>query len=334
MVSHMTIIDESFDLKQRLVDKSIEAYIQALETINSLTIQYRIEMFCYLMCNSWELLLKAKIILDSGQEEEIYYKRQQRKTKRSLSLRDCLNRTILNRNDPTRRNIERIEELRDESVHLVISRIPRDLIGLFQASVVNYHTYLNKWFSKSLSDYVPMGMISIAYDMSPEQSDLSNSHLRRELGEDAFEFLSKYCADLKREFDDLHQSVEFSIGIEYRLALIRNPGEADIVLSQGHAGVEPTQIVQVPKDPSLSHPFRQKEIIKEAKKLGLPVNSYDIQSINAVYNIKNRSEYFYQGKLPGSLGQYSQAFLDWLVEQHRRDVEFFIKARSLRRNKS
>ena len=51
---------EKFDLKKHLVDKSFEAYILALETINRFTIQYRLETFCYLICNAWELLLKAK----------------------------------------------------------------------------------------------------------------------------------------------------------------------------------------------------------------------------------------------------------------------------------
>ena len=52
---------EQFDLKDCLIDKSVEAYVLALETINRLTIQYRLESFCFLFCNAWELLLKAKM---------------------------------------------------------------------------------------------------------------------------------------------------------------------------------------------------------------------------------------------------------------------------------
>ena len=48
--SDLEEIDEgssgSFDLKARLLDKSLEAYVLALETINRLTIQYRLETFC------------------------------------------------------------------------------------------------------------------------------------------------------------------------------------------------------------------------------------------------------------------------------------------------
>ena len=50
-------------LKGRLLNKSVDAYVLALETINRLSIQYRLEAFCYLICNAWELLLKGK---DSG----------------------------------------------------------------------------------------------------------------------------------------------------------------------------------------------------------------------------------------------------------------------------
>ena len=57
-------------LKGRLVDKSVEAYILALETINRLSIKYRLEAFCYLLCNAWELLLKAKILEDMGKVDE------------------------------------------------------------------------------------------------------------------------------------------------------------------------------------------------------------------------------------------------------------------------
>ena len=131
-------------LKGRLVNKSVEAYVLALETINRLSIQYRIETFCYLICNAWELLLKAKILENERKPSSIYYETSPGKPKRSLSLRDCLNRTIQNQKDPIRRNIERIEELRGEAVHLVLGQIPSEIISLFQASVINYHKYLTE----------------------------------------------------------------------------------------------------------------------------------------------------------------------------------------------
>lgn len=316
-------------LKGRLVDKSMEAYILALETINRLSIRYRLETFCYLICAAWELLLKAKILEDSKKRSAIFYKKQRGQPRRSLSLRDCLNRVVTNRNDPERRNIERIADLRDEAVHLVFSEVPRDVLCLFQACVLNYHKRLNEWFGMSLSERVHVGMMAIVYDMQPQQGDLSDKRLRRALGRDAALFLARYCSEIKREFDQLKRPPQFSIGVEYRLALTKKADGADIVLSTGSAGDSATRVIEVPKDPSKSHPFRQKEVLEKVKK-ALPeitINQHDIRSINKAYGVKLRSEYFYQGKVKGSPPQYSQAFVDWLMQQYLRDSGFFEKAR-------
>lgn len=230
---------DAFDLKQGLIKKSVEAYVLALETINRLSIQYRLEAFCYLICNAWELLLKAKIIEDDGSEDVIYSNRQsENQRRRSLSLEACLKKVKPNTKDPVRRNIEWIIELRNESTHLVISEIPSELMMLFQAGVVNYHKHLNEWFGESLSDKFPIGMMSIVYDLNRGQVDLTDSRL----------------------------------------------------------------------------------------------NQYDLQCVNAVYKIKSRPEYFYQGKVKGSPSQYSQAFVEWLARQHEKKSDFFTKARQLYRN--
>ena len=321
----------SFDLKARLVDKSIEAYVLALETINRLTIQYRLESFCYLFCNAWELLLKAKILDDEGGAEAIYYKTQIGNPKRTRSLRDCLKRIMPTQTDPARRNIERIEELRDESVHLVIGHISSDVMCLFQAGVINSHRRLNRWFGRSLADRYHIGMLSIMYDRGPGQWDMTDQRLRRQLGPAAVEFLSKYCADLKQEFDDLQQPTAFSIGVDYHLALSKRPDKAGITLHSGRTGGESTRIVEVPKDPSKSHPFRQKEVLEQVGER-LQINSHDIQCVNKVYGIKDRPELFNQGKVKNSPGQYSHAFVDWLVKRHGQDEQFFPKTRVRAKN--
>ena len=325
----MNAHSKQFDLKDRLVEKSIEAYVLALETINKLSIQYRLETFCYLLCNAWELLLKAKIIDDSCSDASIFYKPQKGQTERTHSLRKCLNEVFPNQKDAVRRNIERIAELRDESVHLVVSHIPRDVMCLFQAGVINYHRRLNQWFGESLSDRFPVGMMSIVFDRSPEQSDLTDSRLKQQLGPDSAKFLSRYCAEIKTEFDQLQGSAQFSIPIEYRLVLTKRHDDADIVLSSGPTGSEPVRIVEAPKDPSTTHPFRQKEAIEEVNKvLPIDTNSYDIQCVNRVHRIKTRRDFFFQGKIQGSPGQYSQAFVDFLTDRYSQDGGFFEKTRA------
>ncbi len=322
-------------LKGRLVDKSVEGYILALETINRLSIQYRVETFCYLICNAWELLLKAKILDDASNNHDAIYRPKQKRNERrmSLSLRECLERVIPDKTDPERRNIECIADLRDESVHLVMRGVPADVLGLFQACVINYHRRLNSWFGVSLSDRVHVGMMSIVYDLDPLQANMTGKHLRRQLGREAADYLASYCARVKSEFDKLQRPAQFSVGIEYRLALTKKAGDADIILSQGTpgSGAVAVQIVEVPKDPSKTHPLRQKEVIQSLKAAvpGIHINQHDIQCAVRVHGVQKRPEYFYRGTVKGSPSQYSPAFVKWLVQQHSCDPQFFAKVRAV-----
>jgi len=48
----------------------------------------------------------------------------------------------------------------------------------FKACVLNYHRRLNEWFGVSLSERVHVGMMTIVYDMQPQNCDLTNKRLR------------------------------------------------------------------------------------------------------------------------------------------------------------
>ena len=105
------------------MENSVEGYILALETINRLSIKYRVEdLHLLLICNAWELLLKAKILGDAGNDRNAIYRGKKKRGERweSLSLRECLDHVIPNKSAPERRNVECIADLRDEAVHLVL----------------------------------------------------------------------------------------------------------------------------------------------------------------------------------------------------------------------
>ena len=46
----------------RLLSKSQEAFILAIELFNRPTIRYRVEGCAFFLCNAWELMLKAHLI--------------------------------------------------------------------------------------------------------------------------------------------------------------------------------------------------------------------------------------------------------------------------------
>ena len=319
----------SSGFKGRLLDNSIEAYSLALETINRLAIKYRMENFAYLICNAWELLLKAKILDDTNDRKAIFYSKEKGKRPRTLALRDCLKKVFPNEKDPLRRNIERVTDLRDAAVHLVLSQVPKDVLALFQACVLNYHRCLDEWFGVSLSDRVSVGMMTIAYDFSPEQFDLQNPVLRRRLGREAAQYLMEFQAEIRHEFQDLGRPAEFSIDIGYKHALVKNPDVADIVLTSGTSGTE-TQVVEVPKDHGRTHPYRQKEVIAQINSVLVGanrMNQHDFQCVFKAYDVKKRPGLYYKGTVQGSPSQYSQGFLEWLMRQYGNDNTFVAKAR-------
>jgi hypothetical protein len=206
-------------LKGQLVEKSVDAYVLALETINCLSIKYRVESFAHLVCNAWELLLKARLLDTEKSRNAIYYKKKRSEAKRTLSLRDCVARVIPNEKDPVRRNLEKVAELRDDAMHFVISEVPRDVLLLFQASVINYHKRLSEWFGISLADRVSVGMMTIVYDLSPGNFDLTGATLQRRIGKDVARYLQSFQASVQKEFEELGKAPEYSIDVEYKLVL-------------------------------------------------------------------------------------------------------------------
>ena len=122
------------DLSKRLVNKSVEAFIMGLEIYNKPTIKYRIEGFSFFICNAWELMLKAYIINNNG-EESIYFKDSKDRT---ISLENAVEIVFPDKHGSLRKNLIRIIELRNTSTHFITEDYEHIYAPLFQACVSNY----------------------------------------------------------------------------------------------------------------------------------------------------------------------------------------------------
>lgn len=120
------------EIKQKLVDKSIEAFIMGLEIYNKPTIKYRIEGFSFFICNAWELMLKAELL---NRNEDIYYSD---KSGRALSLEPTIKKIYSDKNTRVRLNLEKIIELRNISTHFITEDYEAKYAPLFQACVLNF----------------------------------------------------------------------------------------------------------------------------------------------------------------------------------------------------
>ena len=144
------------DLKSRLLDKSIEAFILGLEIYNKPTIKYRIEGFSFFICNAWELMLKAELM---NREISIYYKD---KPERTLSLEACIKKVYTDENTRIRLNLERIIELRNISTHFITEDYEVKYAPLFQACVLNYTNEMLRFHNRDVTEKIAHNFLTIA----------------------------------------------------------------------------------------------------------------------------------------------------------------------------
>ncbi len=312
-------------LERNLRESSVEAFILALELINKLSVQYRLEAFVLLFCNAWELLMKAALVAEG---HKVFYRKRRKQPRRSLSLDDCLKRLFTDARDPIRLNIEKVEELRNSATHLVVPFVPPDVMGLFQAGVINYATKLREWCNIDLAERIPLGMMALVYDFDPKTQALDSPAIRRHMTADTFSWIREFQHSVRTQADALAERRDsFYIPVDLRLAIVRNPKKADIVLGAGPGGREAI-VVRVPKDFDKTHPHRQKEVLEELARRLVPsirANQYDILCVRRVYGVDARSRWFYKPKFASP--QYSEGFVDWLVKKAEGNPEFFKRAR-------
>lgn len=148
-------------IQEKLVEKSKEAFVMAIEIYNKPTIVYRVEGFSFFICNAWELMLKAYMINKYG-DESIYYGDNPGKT---ITLEKCLQKIFTNEKAPLRRNLSKIIELRNTSTHFVTEEYEMIYIPLFQACVLNYVEKMQEFHSIDMTEVIPQNFLTLAVSM-------------------------------------------------------------------------------------------------------------------------------------------------------------------------
>jgi len=146
---------------------------------------------------------------------------------------------------------------------------------------------------------------------------------------------------------DLKSAFERRLTIE-RKALMSNvrkvtamPAGAEIAIVPGELAktgddkAMPFRLVDDPSAPTVraldldkTYPFRQTEVVAEVNKRldgGRKVSRFDIQCVRSTHGTDDKPMYAHKPKF--ATRQYSDAFIDWMVAQYRKDNTFFDKAR-------
>lgn len=142
---------------------------------------------------------------------------------------------------------------------------------------------------------------------------------------------------IERRLEDVRQS--WLGGIQ---RVLTAPADSEIVAIQRTEDAGGERAIRITTDEAAplyraldfdaTHPYRQTELIalvSDRLPDGVTFNSYDVLSVRTAHNIdeNTRPDFVHVPRWTGA-PQYSDAFVDWLVDQYNRDSEFFTNARA------
>lgn len=314
------------EIKQKLVDKSIEAFIMGLEIYNKPTIKYRIEGFSFFICNAWELMLKAALL---NRNEDIYYSD---KLGRTLSLEPTIKKIYSDKNTRVRLNLEKIIELRNISTHFITEDYEAKYAPLFQACVLNFVNEIKRFHNIDISNYISQNFLTITANYEP----LSNEQIRLKYPPEIAErFIqqSNQIDVLTQEYD----SDKFAIPIKQNLYITKKKDEADFVIAMASESPNKVAIVKELKDPANTHKYAFNNVIavvnnrlsKSNIKLGYKngFNSYVLNLFIEFYDIKSDNKYSYKHSLGNSTSYtYSERLIDFIINEIKKNPDGFVES--------
>lgn len=323
------------DTITRLLDKSTEAFIMGIEIYNKPTIKYRTEGFSFFICNAWELMLKAKLIKDFG-EQSIYFAD---KPNRTISLENTLGKVFTNNKDPMRINLEKIIDLRNTSTHFITEDYESIYAPLFQACVVNFFNKIQEFHNIDVTKFIENNFLSL--NLKVEK--LTDSEIRAKYTPEIAEKLILERNELSVEAENLND--KFSIAVKTNFYITKKREEADLIIGVDKNADASVQIVKEMRDPNNLYPFTTKAVIKQINrrleksniKLARPnlqikknpstknigFNTNDFQLFIKFYDIKQNDKFTYHIKV-GNRFCYSQQLIDFIFNELKKDPEYII----------
>lgn len=313
------------DIKDKLVEKSKEAFCMAIELYNKPTIKYRVEGFALFICNAWELMLKAHMIQNMG-ETSIYYKDNPQRT---LSLENCIQKVFTNNKDPLRINLEKIVELRNTSTHFITEEYEMVYVPLFQACVFNYNEKMMAFHGIDMTTIVPQNFLTLSVSMKALDESLIVARYPEEI---ATKILT-----VKNSIDELSTNTndKFAIRIEHYHYITKDRDKATSVVRLEKSADTPVKIIHDIKDPNNTHKYTAKacmeKISETLRKNNITLlyngqethfNIFHFTNFCKHFGLKENERYCYVHKqFSTPQYSYSQQAIEFIIEELRKDPE-------------
>ena len=305
-------------IRDKMIEKSKEAFVMAIEIYNKPTIKYRVEGFSFFICNAWELMLKAHMINKFG-ENSIYYKDN---PKRTITLENCIQKIFTNEKSPLHRNLLKIIELRNTSTHFITEEYEMIYIPLFQACVLNFVEKMQEFHQVDMTEVVPQNFLELAVCMK----SLDENIIRVKYPEEIAERILDTNSSLAPMINENNQS--FAIKIEHYHYLTKDKNKATSFVHVDKTAEAGVKIIKELKDPSNTHKYTMKTALKEINRqlqkegIDLKINSYHFDLFNKVFGLKENERYCYIHKIYAQPSySYSMQAIELIVGEIKKDSE-------------
>ncbi len=324
------IVDNQPELVTKLIDKSKEAFVMAIEVYNKPSIRYRVEGFSFFICNAWELMLKAHIVNTSG-ESEIYYKDNPNRT---ISLENCIRIIFTNEHSPIRKNLLRIVELRNTSTHFVVEEYEMVYIPLFQACIFNFNEKMFEFHGIDMTTMIPQNFLTLSVSMH----GLNESEVRAKYPGQIAEKLLATSKTINSEIEE--NNSDFAIRIEHYHYITKDRSKATEIFGIAKDSDTKVQIIKELKDPNDSFKFTAKKCIREVNNRlvrskiqplldGAPItfNRYHFNLFITYYGMKENPKFCYTYKVNASPSySYSIQAIDFIVNEIKKDPDNIVRS--------
>lgn len=319
-------------ITEKLVDKSKEAFMMAIEVYNKPSIKYRVEGFSFFICNAWELMLKAHMIEKFG-AESIYYKDNPNRT---ITLENCVKKVFTNDKDPLRRNIEKIIELRNTSTHFITEEYEMVYIPLFQATVFNFIEKMQAFHNVDMTEIIPQNFLTLTVSYNA----LNVDEIRAKYPPEIAERLIGTNEELTPIIDE--NNSHFAIRVDHHYYITKKKDEASAVVRIDNSADNGIKIVKQMQNPNDTYKFTAKkccsEINKKLEKAGVVMefNMYHFNLFCKHYGIKENNKLCFVSRM-FSQPQYSYSLqtIDFIVDEIKKDPENIIQnLKKAQKNKS
>lgn len=300
-------------LTKQLLDKAIESFLLSIELYNKPTINYRIESFAILSTNAWELLLKARLYEEShGRKLSIFRPKVKNQKRESITLDDCLKSIFPEDNNPIRKNIEFVSELRNESTHLVIAEFNPYYSRVFQSGVINFLNKTSEWFQIESANFLPAGLLAL---ITGEQfPDLER--IRKNYNKEDYASLTNWVQNYEK-LQELGN--EAALSIKHTVAIVKDPNKADYIVSIGEKGDTAIKVVKALTNIDDTHPYPTKDLVAKVNEIlngSIVITDYTLQAYAYIRGVKqNNNQYHAKSKLGPH--QYSEQFAQEMVSAIR-----------------